>query len=168
MGIKPREGGLFAPGAFSVLALPHSGSPGRTGSPARGERWTRVPLPASSAVTIRTWALVEAIWFVDRAETLPAVASLQNLPLDILERRFHYRRPGLWVLSVRILRRPDDAILVPTPEQAGCKSWVTLSEPLSTRGVVPVLPDDEFAAAKDRAAGFLGRGLTPELGEETS
>jgi hypothetical protein len=56
-----------------------------------------------------------------------------------VRKRFAYKQPGLYLLGVRVfaLRTP---ILVPESAQmAGCRSWVTLPEPISTAGLEPVL-----------------------------
>jgi hypothetical protein len=39
---------------------------------------------------------------------------------------------------------PKPAEVVDWPEYAGCKSWVTLREPLSTQGGLPVMNDNNF------------------------
>jgi hypothetical protein len=55
---------------------------------------------------------------------------------DVVRQRFHYRTPGLFVLSVRVFRLPEPAVRVERPEYAGCKTWVTLDEPVATQGAV--------------------------------
>ena len=47
--------------------------------------------------------------------------------------RFHYRRPGLFVLPVRIYRRAEPMTLVDTPHFAGCRTWVDLEQELAHR-----------------------------------
>ncbi len=70
-------------------------------------------------------------------------------------RRFAYRKPGLWVLGVRIFRSPDPATIAVTPEHAGCKTWVMLDTALSSAGVVPVVDDEEIARRLDRIRSAL-------------
>ena len=50
-------------------------------------------------------AVVDSIAFVEREETLAALFELHVWTEETLLRRFHYRRPGLWVLGVRVFRR---------------------------------------------------------------
>ena len=50
-----------------------------------------------------------------------------------MRKRFTYRQPGLWVLGVRVYRREPALDADPDPEQLGCKSWVVLDAPVSTR-----------------------------------
>jgi hypothetical protein len=61
--------------------------------------------------------------------------------METLRKRFHYRRPGLWVLGVRVFHSNNPLTIVPTAEQLGCKSWVTFDPPLATEGLRPALDD---------------------------
>ena len=64
---------------------------------------------------------------------------------ETIEQRFHYRRPGLFVLAVRIYRVPRAFEIAESEYIAGCKSWVELPERFSTAGAMAVLADGEFA-----------------------
>ena len=72
-------------------------------------------------------------------EDLLALTPFHIWTLETMRKRFAYRQPGLWVLGVRVYHREPAWTLHPTPEQLGCKSWVVLGSPLSTRGCRPVL-----------------------------
>lgn len=89
-------------------------------------------------------ALAEVVWVehVDHLETLTTLAAHHDWPSEALERRFHYRRPGLWVVAVRVFRSTVSHHVPEGPDLAGCKSWAWLHEPLSTDGLVPVLDDE--------------------------
>ena len=50
-------------------------------------------------------------------------------------KRFHYRKPGLWVLVARVWRREPGLLITVSPEHAGCKTWVKWKRPLSTSGL---------------------------------
>jgi membrane associated rhomboid family serine protease len=58
------------------------------------------PPAAAATVPIRALALVEMVAFVDRLDTLNALADLHVWTPETVEKRFHYRRPGVWVLGV--------------------------------------------------------------------
>ena len=58
--------------------------------------------------------------------------------------RFAYKRPGLYVLPLRVYRAAAAVELPETPQYAGCKSWVELERPLPTAGATPVLDDRAF------------------------
>ena len=55
-----------------------------------------------------------------------------------VRQRFAYRTPGLYVLDVAVFRAASSVDVVESPEYAGCKTWVHLTEPLATAGAVPV------------------------------
>ena len=137
----------------------------RDGGPAR---IGAVP-PSPNTVRLQILVAVETIPFVDRPEPLAAIADQHVWTDETIQKRFQYRRPGLWVLGVRAYQRPSPYEVAVTPEHAGCKTWVPLDEPLSTAGVVPVLDDEEFARRMDRLRAALeheesraaGRGEAP-------
>jgi hypothetical protein len=53
-------------------------------------------------------------------------------------------RGSIYVLLLRTYKMPRTVEVLDRPEYAGCKSWVTLREPLSTEGGLPVMNDDDF------------------------
>jgi hypothetical protein len=64
---------------------------------------------------------------------------------ETVEARFAYRRPGLYLLPVRIYRASQVHELPDTAGYAGCRTWVELERELSTEGAVPVLNDEAFS-----------------------
>jgi hypothetical protein len=81
------------------------------------------------------------------AHDLAPVLLLDHLHFwsdEVVRLRFAYRRQGIYVLLVRTFKMPKTAEVVDWPEYAGCKSWVTLREPLSNQGGLPVVRDDDF------------------------
>lgn len=109
----------------------------------------------AGTVTLRALAVVASIGFVDRPELLPALADLHIWTEETVAKRFHYRKPGLWVLGVRVYRRPEPAHLAVAPEHAGCKSWVPLDPPVDASGAVPALDEAESARRLDRLRAVL-------------
>jgi hypothetical protein len=63
---------------------------------------------------------------------------------ETVEARFAYRRPGLYVLPVRVYQASEVHELPDTAAYAGCRSWVELERALSTEGAKPVLNDEDF------------------------
>lgn len=106
-----------------------------------------MPLPTGSPemVPLSALAVVDSIALVEREETLAALSELHVWTEETLLRRFHYRRPGLWVLGVRVFHRPDPHRLEVSAEHAGCKTWVSLDPPPPTQGCAPVLDEMEFS-----------------------
>src|SRR5438067_946253 len=61
---------------------------------------------------------------------------------ETVQARFAYRRPGLYVLLVRVYRAPQPLELPETAAYAGCRSWVELEHALPTAGATPVLDEE--------------------------
>ena len=97
--------------------------------------------PADPLV-IEALAVVELVRRIDTAEELLALTPFHVWTLETMRKRFAYREPGLWVLGVRVFRAAPAWTLQPTPEQLGCKSWVVLDAPFSTRGCRPVIDEN--------------------------
>jgi hypothetical protein len=120
--------------------------------PPRGGR----PAPAAvDLVEIGTLVATGPIAFVDRLDRLSALEDYHVWNRETVEKRFHYRKPGLWVIGVRVFLRDRPAVLPVTPEFAGCKTWVTLDPPLPTAGSLPVVDEAEFALRMDRLRSTL-------------
>jgi hypothetical protein len=67
---------------------------------------------------------------------------------ETVRARFEYRRPGLYVLPVRVYRAAQAFELPDTAYYAGCKSWVELEKELSTEGATPVLDEEAYRAVR--------------------
>ena len=103
------------------------------------------------------------------AEANSGVYHLHNLPAALLlggmhclsaatvKSRFEYKRPGLFVLPVRVYKAARAFDLPETPYYAGCRSWVELERELPTAGGAPVLTDEAFREVRLR----LDRLLRP-------
>jgi hypothetical protein len=97
--------------------------------------------PPAGTVRLSLYAVVEeVIEFCDES-LLPPLSELQILAEQTVRERFHYRRPGLYVLPVRIYRLPRPVTVADAPHYAGCRTWVELEQPLPTDGLTPVLGD---------------------------
>lgn len=116
------------------------------------------PRPAGpSVVPIGALAVVESVDRVDDLGTLLGLDPLHAWTEETVRKRFEYRRPGLWVLGVRVFRRDDPWTVEVTPAQLGCKSWVPLEHPLATAGLTPARTEDEATTDRHRLAEALGR-----------
>jgi hypothetical protein len=103
------------------------------------------PPAATARVMIQAFAAVELVHYVAAEEALPSLTPFHIWTEETVRKRFHYRKPGLWVLGVRVFRREEPWPLEPTPEQLGCKSWVVLETPLATEGLEPVIESEQWA-----------------------
>src|SRR6185437_14625805 len=107
------------------------------------------PVP-DGTVALRALAVVALAGRIDRPERLAGLDDLHVWTAETVESRFRYRRPGLWVLGVRVFRRDEPMTIPLTPEHAGCKTWVPLDAELTTAGLAPVLEPGAFQERMDR------------------
>lgn len=101
--------------------------------------------PPTGSLQIQLYATVEDVAKVMDLDRLRALEGRHVLSWDCVESRFHYRRPGVHVMALRVYRRPGVVTLENTPEYDGCVSWVDLDCSLETEGCVPVLSDADFS-----------------------
>jgi hypothetical protein len=97
--------------------------------------------PPAGLVHLSLCAVVEDVIELSDEALLPPLSELQVLTEQTVRERFHYRRPGLFVLPVRVYRLPRPTTLADAPHYAGCRTWVELEQPLPTEGLTPVLSD---------------------------
>ncbi len=102
-------------------------------------------LPPDDRLRIRHYAVVADVIELADPARLPGLEPLHVYGEWTVRERFHYRRPGLFLLAVRIYRAPQAFEIPVWPELAGCHSWVELPAALGTAGLVPVIGDEEFA-----------------------
>jgi hypothetical protein len=102
------------------------------------------------SIPIGALICVDLIGLVEREETLSLLEEFHVFTRETITKRFHYRRPGLWIMGARVWRREPAFMLAPTLEQAGCKTWVTLEQPLATDGLTVVVDDVEWAVRRER------------------
>lgn len=115
----------------------------------------RVDVPATPAadpaiVPIRSLAVVDSIHLIEREDDLGALEPFHVWTEETVRKRFHYRRPGLWALGVRVWTRPEAVEIVPTPDQLGCKTWVPFDAPIETVGLVPAIDDATWQDRRSR------------------
>lgn len=95
----------------------------------------------------RALAIVEHLALIEDLDRLEALDGLHVWTLETLIQRFQYRRPGLWLLGVRVYRTELPAPIAVTPEHEGCKTWVPIEPAISTEGLSPVVGEAEFRQA---------------------
>lgn len=100
--------------------------------------------PPEGTVQLTHFAEVTGVY---EAHDLVGVLRLDPLHVwseETVQARFAYRRPGLWVLAVRVYRAAEPVEIQETGAQAGCKSWVPLETVVPVDGATPVLDDDAY------------------------
>ncbi|MGH7322088.1 MAG: DUF1802 family protein [Candidatus Rokuibacteriota bacterium] len=101
--------------------------------------------PPAGELRLELYAVVEAAIEVPALEPLRRLEGQHVLAWSAVERRFHYRRPGLHVLALRVYRFPEPLVTPHLFRYDGCRSWVTLESELPVVGARPVLDDRVFA-----------------------
>jgi hypothetical protein len=100
--------------------------------------------PPDGTVRLAHFAEAAGVYHVHE---LAPVLLLEHLHLwseETVCKRFAYRRPGLYVLPVRVYQAARAHDLPNTPSYEGCRTWVELERGLPTDGAKPVLGDDAF------------------------
>ena len=156
-GISESAGpGVFVPEHSEFWLFPtwvHQAEQGLSGSD--GEVPVIHRSSSDGSISICALVRVDLIGLVEKEDTLGSLDDFHVFTSDTIRKRFHYRRPGLWILGARVWRREPSFAIVPTAEQAGCKTWVELEEPLSTDGLAAVVDDAEWAARRERLGSIL-------------
>lgn len=113
--------------------------------------------PPAGTVRIQHFCEVGPIRFVD---DLPTVLELDPLHIwseGTVVQRFHYRKPGLFVLPVRVFARESPIEFAETPQYAGCKTWVELDTAIPATPAVPVLNEERYAEVLSQIDQILTR-----------
>lgn len=100
--------------------------------------------PPAGTIRLEAWAEVTGIYQV--REIVPAllIAHLHLYSDDTIEKRFHYRAPGLNVLAMRVHRLAKAVEIAEEAGYLGCKSWVPLKNDVSIANSTPVLSDRQY------------------------
>ena len=101
--------------------------------------------PKSGTIRLSLFATVQDVIHLQLESQLHLLAGLTVLSDSTIEKRFHYRSDGLFVLPVRVSRLAQPIVLPDSPHFAGCRSWVELPGALPTEQLTPVLSDEAAA-----------------------
>jgi hypothetical protein len=100
--------------------------------------------PAAGMLRLAHYGVVTDVFEIQEERLLARLAGRHLWSARTVGERFHYRRPGLFVLTARIFARREAHVLPDSPHLAGCRSWVDLPVDLTTDQLQPVLTDVEF------------------------
>lgn len=114
------------------------------------------------SISLGTLAVVDVVAWANDLARLAALRPLHTWEAEVVHKKFHYRKPGLWVLGVRAFARAEPWRLPADPRYDGCKTWVELNLQLSCEGLVPVLGEPEHARRMGEIRSALDR--LPEIG----
>jgi hypothetical protein len=113
---------------------------------------------AVGTLRIAHYAVVTDVFEVLDETRLPQLAGQHVWSPRTINERFHYKRPGLFVLTVRIHVSRVAHVIPDSPHFAGCRSWVELPVDLPTAGLTPVLSDQEYARRREQLRAALAAG----------
>lgn len=114
--------------------------------------------PPPGMVHLWHYAVVTDVFHVFDQVRLMRLAGQHIWSPRTVGERFAYRRPGLFVLTVRVYVREVPHIIPDSPHFAGCRSWVDLPLELSTESLSPALGDDEFERRRGQIQQALATG----------
>lgn len=137
------EGGVFTPEHAEFLLYPTYFHEHRA-----GVKPEFLPLledaerakPPAGTIQFTHFVRVESVAHLADLEAVLALDSRHAWTPEIVRQRFYYRAPGLFVLNVRVFRLTQPLEITERPEFAGCKTWVKLDAPVSTKGAEEVKP----------------------------
>lgn len=108
-------------------------------------------------VQLPGWAQVQKIFRVPGRTQMDAISDLHIWDTPLIDMRFNYRPDyPLYLILVKTWRLPQPVKVANTIEYAGCKSWVPLTETISTDKSVPVGDDAVRASLQDRISAAFG------------
>jgi hypothetical protein len=106
---------------------------------------------------LRYWARVAKIFDLTEGEQLAAISPLHLWSDDYALERLRWRpRKPLQLMALRVHRLAEPATLPVLAGYGGCKSWLTLAEPVLVEGARPVLDDTSFNQQLERLRRALG------------
>lgn len=102
--------------------------------------------PAPDRIPIQHFCRVESVSWVEDLEKLAQLRPFHILTDAAIAARYNYRRPGLFVLLVHTKSLPQPMEIPNDPRYDGCRSWVSLNEPLPLSGLVEPVEDSATSA----------------------
>ena len=111
--------------------------------------------PPPGVVRLTHFAETTGAYHLHNLAAALLLGGTQCLSAATVKARFEYKRPGLYVLPVRVYRAATAAELPETTYYAGCRSWVELERDLPTDGAAPVLSDTAYQEVRERLERLL-------------
>jgi hypothetical protein len=116
--------------------------------------------PPPGILCLAHYAVVTDVCHVLDEQRLSRLAGEHVWSPRTVGERFAYRRPGLFVLTVRVYVREEPHVIPDSPHFAGCRSWVDLPLELSTDKLRPALSDEEFDRGRQKIHDALNIAFT--------
>jgi hypothetical protein len=102
--------------------------------------------PPPGQIGLRLFAELQWVTELTTVESALRLADRHIWSEATVRKRFAYKQPGLYLLGVRVFSLRTPILIRESAKMAGCRSWVTLPEPISTEELEPVLTDSLYWA----------------------
>jgi len=102
-------------------------------------------------IPLQFFSTIRSVHWIEEESHLAKLQPFHVQTEEALARRFHYRRPGVFVLVVETRQLPEPVIVPNDPRYDGCHSWVMLNSPQPVDRLLPVREDvSQLATQADR------------------
>lgn len=113
--------------------------------------WYEPATVEPAKIRIDTACEVTDIIRLKTREQMKSIDEFHIWTNPLIDMRFNYKPQNpLYLLIVRAYRLLEPVIIDNTPAYAGCKSWVPLSEAISTGGATPTMGDPVFNGIREK------------------
>lgn len=125
--------------------------------PTYATRLQQMIAPDPHSVTIRSYAVVDSILQARDEAQVNGLADEMIWNDAYVRQRFDFNPyDPLYLLILRVFNLPAPVTIPLLPAYVGCKSWVTLQEPLSTAASTPALDNATFAHRRNHLKQHMG------------
>lgn len=110
--------------------------------------------PAQGWIRIEGYAVVEETCYITDPQVIEYLSGTHVWLLPTILERFHQDSPGIHLLFVRVYKcKPVNFPM--EREYSGCRSWVTLKQPISTESAWPVLSGPDFEKKREEVLNLI-------------
>ena len=120
-----------------------------------------VTLPPNGAkpqtVTLTHWAKLHEAIEISEESDLESISPFHIWSDGYAHKRLRWKpRQPLWLLILRVYRLGQTQSIPNLPSYGGCKSWITLQDPIPLGELAPVMSQDKFDNSVAQIKGALG------------
>ena len=128
---------------------------------------SNVQIPANGAkpqsVALTHWASLHEAIEISEEYALQSVSPFHIWSDDYAHKRLRWKpRQPLYLLILRVYRLAEPQTIPNLPAYGGCKSWITLEDPVPLGQLTPVMPQSDFDAAVARIKKTLDAAAVPQ------
>ena len=128
---------------------------------------SNVELPPNDAkpatVPLTHFAKLHEAIEVSEENALESISPFHIWSDDYAHKRLRWKpRQPLWLLILRVYRLGAAQTIPNLPEYGGCKSWITLREPIPLGDLIPVMPQAEFDHSVAQIKNTLAQTAAPQ------